>query len=109
RIKGIGYARRLLPSPYASPCHFQPTLAVRNLLFRVSPHLSEASKMKSAFEFLALCSCGLFAGAALYINLVEHPARMSCDVAVALTNSGRVTSAQPLCRHLWPLFLSPQE
>ncbi len=41
--------------------------------------------MKSAFEFLALCSCGLFAGAALYINLVEHPARMSCDVAVALT------------------------
>jgi uncharacterized membrane protein len=41
--------------------------------------------MKSAFEFLALCSCGLFAAAALYINLVEHPARMSCDVAVALT------------------------
>ena len=41
--------------------------------------------MKSAFEFLSLCSCGLFAGAALYINLVEHPARVSCDVAVALT------------------------
>jgi uncharacterized membrane protein len=40
--------------------------------------------MKAAFEFLALCSCGLFAGAALYVNLVEHPARMSCGVAVAL-------------------------
>jgi uncharacterized membrane protein len=40
--------------------------------------------MKAVFEFLALCSCGLFAGAALYVNLVEHPARMSCGVAVAL-------------------------
>ncbi|PYX10390.1 MAG: DUF1772 domain-containing protein [Acidobacteria bacterium] len=40
--------------------------------------------MKAAFEFLALCSCGLFAGAALYVNLVEHPARMSCGIAVAL-------------------------
>lgn len=33
---------------------------------------------------LAVGSCGLFAGAALYINLVEHPARMSCGVDVAL-------------------------
>ncbi len=40
--------------------------------------------MKSAFEFLALCSCGLFAGAALYISLVEHPVRMSCGTDVAV-------------------------
>src|SRR5438445_6275800 len=85
RLREIGKARSLLVAPKPSPCHSEPASAVRNLLFRVSPHLSEASKMKSAFELLALCSCGLFAGAALYINLVEHPARMSCDVAVALT------------------------
>src|SRR5207247_4389887 len=83
--QGNWKARSLLVAPKPSPCHSEPTSAVRNLLFRVSPHLSEASKMKSAFEFLALCSCGLFAGAALYMNLVEHPARMSYDVAVALT------------------------
>ena len=41
--------------------------------------------MKAVFEFLALCSCGLFAGAALYISLVEHPARMSCGVTAAVS------------------------
>lgn len=40
--------------------------------------------MKSVFELLALCSCGLFAGAALYVSLVEHPARMSGRVSLAL-------------------------
>jgi hypothetical protein len=34
-------------------------------------------------EFVALVACGLFAGAALYISLVEHPARMECAVEVA--------------------------
>ena len=33
---------------------------------------------------LAVGSCGLFAGAALYINLVEHPARRSCGADMAL-------------------------
>ena len=33
---------------------------------------------------LAVGCCGLFAGAALYINLVEHPARMRCGVDDAL-------------------------
>ena len=33
---------------------------------------------------LAVGCCGLFAGAALYINLVEHPARMTCGVEIAL-------------------------
>src|SRR5260370_23548550 len=32
----------------------------------------------------ALC-CGLFAGAALYLNLVEHPARMECGTELAAT------------------------
>jgi hypothetical protein len=33
---------------------------------------------------LAFICTGLFAGAALYVNLVEHPARMSSDLSVAL-------------------------
>ncbi|OGW38765.1 MAG: hypothetical protein A2010_04750 [Nitrospirae bacterium GWD2_57_9] len=37
------------------------------------------------FEFLAAMSAGLFSGAAIYINLVEHPARMSCGTVVAVT------------------------
>ena len=37
--------------------------------------------------FLLLAStmcCGLFCGAALYVNLVEHPARMSCGQEMAV-------------------------
>lgn len=35
-------------------------------------------------EILSFIFTGLFAGAALYISLVEHPARMSSTLAVAL-------------------------
>ena len=36
-------------------------------------------------QILATSCCGLFAGAALYISLVEHPARMACGVELAST------------------------
>ena len=36
-------------------------------------------------ELLATLSSGLFAGASIYINLVEHPARMEAGTNVALT------------------------
>jgi len=37
------------------------------------------------FQFLAVLCCILFAGAAIYINLVEHLARMGCDTKTAAT------------------------
>lgn len=35
-------------------------------------------------EILATLACGMFAGAAVYVSLVEHPARLSCGVKFAL-------------------------
>jgi uncharacterized membrane protein len=39
----------------------------------------------SSFQFIATLCCGLFAGAAIYINLVEHPARLECGTELAAT------------------------
>jgi hypothetical protein len=35
-------------------------------------------------EILATLACGMFAGAAVYVSLVEHPARLSCGMRLAL-------------------------
>ncbi len=32
--------------------------------------------MRQFAEFVAVLACGLFTGAAVYVSLVEHPARM---------------------------------
>ncbi len=40
---------------------------------------------ENLFGFMAAVCCGLFAGAALYVNLVEHPARMECGTELAAT------------------------
>jgi hypothetical protein len=39
---------------------------------------------QATMQILATLACAIFAGAAIYINLVEHPARMSCGTEVAL-------------------------
>ncbi len=41
--------------------------------------------MLIALQFIAILSCALFSGAAIYITLVEHPARMECDTRTAAT------------------------
>ena len=39
-------------------------------------------------EVVATLCCGLFAGASVYVSLVEHPARMSCGTKLAATEFG---------------------
>jgi len=41
--------------------------------------------MQQIAEFISVLACALFTGAAVYINLVEHPARMQCGVELAAT------------------------
>ena len=52
-------------------------------------------------EFIAVLSCALFTGAAVYITLVEHPARMQCGVELAATEFApsyrRATVMQATC------------
>jgi hypothetical protein len=40
------------------------------------------------FTLMATLCAGLFAGAAIYISLVEHPARMECGTELAATEFG---------------------
>ncbi len=46
---------------------------------------SEVFMIRQAFEFAAVLACSLFTGGALYVSLVEHPARMECGTEIAAT------------------------
>jgi len=39
--------------------------------------------MLPLIQFIAVLAASIFTGAAIYINLVEHPARMSCSTEIA--------------------------
>jgi hypothetical protein len=39
--------------------------------------------MLMLLEFIATCAAGMFAGAALYVNVAEHPARMTLETKFA--------------------------
>jgi hypothetical protein len=41
--------------------------------------------LRQIAEFVAVLACGLFTGAAVYISLVEHPARKECGAEIAAT------------------------
>ena len=44
--------------------------------------------MNEASQWIAVWAAGLFSGAALYVSLVEHPARMQCGNVLAVTEFG---------------------
>lgn len=44
----------------------------------------EGADLAEILELIAVLACTLFTGAAIYINAVEHPARLSCGTEIAL-------------------------
>jgi hypothetical protein len=60
--------------------------------------------METLLKVVALLSSGLFAGAALYVTAVEHPARMALGASIALQGFGPSYKRERLCRLHWRLF-----
>ena len=72
------------PPPYR--CFFElacDEIAMRR--WRIEPTTRQAisSTPMPTFQFVAILTATLFSGAAIYVNLVEHPARMECGTEFA--------------------------
>jgi anthrone oxygenase-like protein len=52
--------------------------------------------MTDLLQFIAVLTSTLFTGAAIYINVVEHPARMKCGTEVAATFGPSYKRAVPM-------------
>ena len=48
-------------------------------------HLRRGEAVLEAVEFISILCTTLFTGAAVYVNLAEHPARMACGTELAAT------------------------
>src|SRR5262249_25640774 len=51
-------------------------------------HESLSTSCRVIFEIVAVICAGLFAGAAIYVSFVEHPARLECGTEVAVSEFG---------------------
>jgi len=47
-------------------------------------------------QFIATICCAIFAGASIYINIVEHPAHMSCGTQIAGTVWAQIYKRAPV-------------
>jgi len=48
-------------------------------------HLHREGAVREVTEFIAILCTTVFSGAAIYVNLAEHPARMACGTELAAT------------------------
>ena len=57
--------------------------------------------MRQISEFIAAFVRGLFAGAAIYCGIVEHPARMNCGTELAASDFPPSYPEPVSCRRSW--------
>src|ERR1700722_6740730 len=67
----------------SSGCSIRASRVYEHIILYPSTSTEEVGVIS---EILATFACGIFAGAALYVNLVEQPARLSCGVGAAINH-----------------------